>query len=99
MTIQGPRAITAHAGQARFFPKARHVAGFPALSAARPRATIEVAPGILWARLALPFLLDHVNIYFVDDGKGWALIDTGIGDKATQAAWQPLSMACCGTVR
>ena len=32
--------------------------------------TIEVAPGILWARLALPFLLDHVNIYFVDDGDG-----------------------------
>ena len=52
--------------------------------------TIEVAPGVLWARLALPFLLDHVNIYFVDDGDGWALIDTGLGDKATKVAWQPL---------
>jgi glyoxylase-like metal-dependent hydrolase (beta-lactamase superfamily II) len=55
-----------------------------------PGRTIEIAPGILWARLILPFLLDHVNVYFVDDGNGWALIDTGIGDKATQAAWQPL---------
>jgi glyoxylase-like metal-dependent hydrolase (beta-lactamase superfamily II) len=55
-----------------------------------PGRTIEVAPGVLWARLALPFLLDHVNIYFVDDGNGWALIDTGLGDKATLAAWQPL---------
>jgi glyoxylase-like metal-dependent hydrolase (beta-lactamase superfamily II) len=61
---------------------------FPAPPA--PGFTIEVAPGILWARLALPFLLDHVNIYFVDDGNGWALIDTGLGNKATQAAWQPL---------
>jgi glyoxylase-like metal-dependent hydrolase (beta-lactamase superfamily II) len=52
--------------------------------------TIEVAPGILWARLALPFLLDHVNIYFVDDGDGWALIDTGLGNKTTLAAWEPL---------
>jgi glyoxylase-like metal-dependent hydrolase (beta-lactamase superfamily II) len=52
--------------------------------------TIEVAPGILWARMALPFLLDHVNLYFIDDGDGWTLIDTGIGDKATLAAWQPL---------
>jgi glyoxylase-like metal-dependent hydrolase (beta-lactamase superfamily II) len=52
--------------------------------------TIEVAPGVLWARLALPFLLDHVNIYFVDDGDGWALIDTGLGDKATKVAWQAL---------
>src|SRR5580693_6166383 len=55
-----------------------------------PGRTIEIAPGILWARLALPFLLDHVNVYFVDDGKGWALIDTGLGDKATLAAWEPL---------
>ena len=55
-----------------------------------PGRTIEVAPGILWARMALPFLLDHVNIYFVDDGDGWALIDTGLGNKKTQAAWQPL---------
>jgi glyoxylase-like metal-dependent hydrolase (beta-lactamase superfamily II) len=61
---------------------------FPAPPA--PGQTIEVAPGILWARLALPFLLDHVNIYFLDDGRGWALIDTGLGNKATLDAWQPL---------
>ena len=63
---------------------------FPHLAPPGPAATIEVAPGILWARLALPFRLDHVNIYFIDDGEGWTLIDTGLGDKATQAAWQPL---------
>ena len=63
---------------------------FPHLAPPAPAAVIEVAPGILWARLALPFLLDHVNIYFIDDGDGWALVDTGLGDKATQAAWQPL---------
>jgi len=55
-----------------------------------PGHAIEIAPGILWARLALPFLLDHVNIYFVDDGDGWTLIDTGLGNKATLAAWEPL---------
>ena len=51
---------------------------------------IEVAPGILWMRLALPFRLNHVNIYFIDDGEGWALVDTGLGDAATLRAWQPL---------
>jgi glyoxylase-like metal-dependent hydrolase (beta-lactamase superfamily II) len=55
-----------------------------------PGMVIEVAPGIMWARLALPFQLDHVNIYLIDDGEGWALIDTGLGDKATQAAWEGL---------
>jgi glyoxylase-like metal-dependent hydrolase (beta-lactamase superfamily II) len=63
---------------------------FPHPTPPAPGTVIEVAPGILWTRLALPFRLDHVNIYFIDDGDGWALIDTGLGDRATQAAWQPL---------
>ena len=39
-----------------------------------PGRTLEVAPGILWARLPLPFRLNHVNVYFVDDGNGWAVM-------------------------
>lgn len=50
----------------------------------------EVAPGILWARIPLPFRLDHVNIYLIDDGDGWAVLDTGIGDAATRAVWEAL---------
>ncbi len=50
----------------------------------------EVAPGILWVRLALPFRLDHVNIYLVEDPPGYAVIDTGIGDDPTRAAWESL---------
>lgn len=69
-------------------PNARLI--FPHIEPPPPGGTIEVAPGILWARLALPFRLDHVNIYFIDDGDGWTLIDTGLGNKKTQAAWQPL---------
>ena len=39
---------------------------------------VEVADGILWARLPLPMRLDHVNIYAMDDGDGWTLVDTGL---------------------
>jgi len=53
-------------------------------------STIEVAPGILWLRLALPFRLDHVNIYLIEDGPGYAVLDTGIGDERTQAVWEQL---------
>src|SRR5271169_2244892 len=63
---------------------------FPHSAPPAPARTVEIAPGILWARLALPFLLDHVNLYFIDDGDGWAVVDTGIGDQATKAAWQML---------
>ena len=43
-----------------------------------PGSVIEVASGILWARLPLPMRLDHVNIYAMDDGDSWTLIDTGL---------------------
>ncbi|MEM9369768.1 MAG: MBL fold metallo-hydrolase [Pseudomonadota bacterium] len=43
-----------------------------------PGAVVEVADKILWARLPLPMQLDHVNIYALDDGDGWTLIDTGL---------------------
>ncbi len=55
-----------------------------------PDQAIEVAPGILWVRLGLPFRLNHVNCYLVKDGDGWTLIDTGIGNEATIAAWTKL---------
>ena len=47
----------------------------------------EVAPGVLWLRLPLPFRLDHVNIHLIEDGPGWAVLDTGIGDARTQDIW------------
>jgi hypothetical protein len=51
---------------------------------------IEIAPGILWARIPLPFRLDHVNVYIIDDGNGWTVLDTGIGNDATRAVWNSL---------
>jgi glyoxylase-like metal-dependent hydrolase (beta-lactamase superfamily II) len=51
---------------------------------------LEIAPGVLWIRLDLPFRLNHVNIYLLADGDGWAMVDTGIGNDATIAAWTAL---------
>lgn len=47
----------------------------------------EVAPGILWLRLPLPFALDHVNVYALDGPEGWTLVDTGIRSRRTMALW------------
>jgi glyoxylase-like metal-dependent hydrolase (beta-lactamase superfamily II) len=63
---------------------------FPFSSPPKAGEVIEVRPGILWARLALPFRLDHVNIYLVEDGAGLALIDTGIDNQTSRAAWEAL---------
>ena len=62
--------------------------GLPFADAPAPGEVIEVAPGVLWLRFPLPFLLDHVNVYLIEDGDGWAMLDTGIGDEKTREIWR-----------
>jgi glyoxylase-like metal-dependent hydrolase (beta-lactamase superfamily II) len=63
---------------------------FPFAVPPDPGQVIEAAPGVLWARLPLPGALDHVNVYALDDGDGWALVDTGMAGGKTEALWEAL---------
>ena len=51
---------------------------------------IEVAEGVLWMRLPLPMKLDHVNVYALDDGDSWTLVDTGFASRRGRAIWTRL---------
>jgi glyoxylase-like metal-dependent hydrolase (beta-lactamase superfamily II) len=51
---------------------------------------IEIAPGLFWLRLPLPFRLNHVNIYLIEDDGGFALIDTGLDSAEIRAVWTAL---------
>ncbi|MEM8630429.1 MAG: MBL fold metallo-hydrolase [Pseudomonadota bacterium] len=50
----------------------------------------EVAEGVLWARLPLPMALDHVNVFILDDGPGWCVVDTGFDTGKTRTIWKTL---------
>jgi glyoxylase-like metal-dependent hydrolase (beta-lactamase superfamily II) len=52
-----------------------------------PGAALEVAPGVLWLRMPLPFALDHINLWLIRESDGWSLVDTGLGNAATRALW------------
>lgn len=52
--------------------------------------TIEVRPGCLWLRMPLPFALDHINLWMLEDGDGWTLVDTGVNLPTTQEAWNKI---------
>jgi glyoxylase-like metal-dependent hydrolase (beta-lactamase superfamily II) len=52
-----------------------------------PGTTREVAPGVKWLRMPLPFALDHINLWLVEEHDGHTLVDTGYGDAATRALW------------
>ncbi len=63
---------------------------FPFKEAPLPGSVVQVAPGVLWARFALPFRLNHINVYLIEDGDGWVAVDTGIALDDTKAAWEAL---------
>jgi glyoxylase-like metal-dependent hydrolase (beta-lactamase superfamily II) len=66
------------------------ILAYPFAEAPALGQVVEVAPGILWTRLQLPFRLDHVNIYLIEDNDGWAIVDTGIDDETTRGVWRSL---------
>ena len=55
-----------------------------------PGTAIEVAPGVLWMQLPLPWALNHVNAYALDDGDGWTVVDTGLDTTRIRAVWEEL---------
>jgi glyoxylase-like metal-dependent hydrolase (beta-lactamase superfamily II) len=56
----------------------------------------EVAPGIHWLRMPLPFKLDHINLWLLEDGDGWTIVDTGICRDEVKEIWQRVAAAHFG---
>ncbi len=57
----------------------------------------EICNGIKWIRMDLPFALNHINLWLINDNiinskgksqKGWTIVDCGIFDDKTQSAWK-----------
>ena len=59
-----------------------------------PGSVIELAPGVRWLRMGLPFALDHINLWLLRDRQdgveGWTIVDCGISNDATRAAWEQI---------
>jgi len=51
---------------------------------------IPLAEGVAWARLPVPWFLNHINVWVLDDGEGVALVDTGIDIPTSREAWEAL---------
>ncbi len=51
----------------------------------------QVAPGVYWVRMGLPFALNHINLWLlrdeIDGRPGWTIVDCGIANQDTQDAW------------
>ncbi len=61
---------------------------YPFAELPAPGTTLKVAPGVHWLRMPLPFQLDHINLWLLEDDAGWTMVDTGIGNAATRELWE-----------
>lgn len=61
-----------------------------------PGRLVRVAPGVHWMRMPLPFALDHINLWLLEDGDQWVIVDCGIGNEATLGLWQEIIDNCMG---
>ena len=61
---------------------------YPHETAPAPGVTVPIAPGIEWLCMPLPFALNHINLWLLADGEGYAAVDTGIALDPIKAAWK-----------
>ncbi len=59
-----------------------------------PGTKQEVAPGIYWVRMPLPFVLNHINLWLVRDEldgvRGWTIIDCGVHSDDIRRHWEQI---------
>ncbi|QCI79649.1 MBL fold metallo-hydrolase [Hankyongella ginsenosidimutans] len=53
-----------------------------------PQSPHEIAPGVFWLRMPLPFALDHINLWLLEDGDSWVVVDTGLGVPGCHEVWR-----------
>lgn len=51
---------------------------------------MNVADGVYWLRMPLPFKLDHINLWLLEESDGWTIVDTGLATDATTDIWEQL---------
>ncbi len=63
-----------------------------------PGGALEVAPGVKWIRMSLPFALDHINLWLLRDElevsggrvQGWTVVDCCISKDESRAQWEQI---------
>ena len=53
-----------------------------------PAEAFPVAPGVYWLRMPLQLTgLSHINLWLLEDGDGWTIVDTGMNSEAIRDLW------------
>ncbi len=61
---------------------------YPFAEIPAPGTAVRIQQGVLWVRMSLPMKLDHINLYLLEDDRGWWIVDTGLRGEQTRANWE-----------
>ncbi|MCZ6830139.1 MAG: MBL fold metallo-hydrolase [Gammaproteobacteria bacterium] len=50
----------------------------------------RIAEGVYWVRFAMPMSLNHINLWLLEDGDGWTIVDTCLDIPDAREQWEKL---------
>jgi glyoxylase-like metal-dependent hydrolase (beta-lactamase superfamily II) len=90
MTSHTPQASPAVTAEGEAFASAPRRLKYVAVEKPEPGASVEIAPGVRWARIPLPLDLDHINVWLVATEDGCVIVDTGMAVQIGKDAWETI---------
>jgi len=78
------------------YPPAPHELEFLPVEPPPPGGAQPLAEGLWWLRIPLPMELNHINVWLLEDGDGWLLVDTGMAEEVCREAWLGLERDALG---
>jgi glyoxylase-like metal-dependent hydrolase (beta-lactamase superfamily II) len=60
---------------------------YPFAQAPHPGSLCQIVPGVFWLRMPLPFVLNHINLWLLEDGAGWTVVDCGFATEEARECW------------
>ena len=75
-------------------PDMRYSLTYPFSEPPAPGTVTAVAPGVFWLRMPLPFVLNHINLWLLEDLDGWTLVDCGFATDEARGYWERIFAAC-----
>ncbi len=56
----------------------------------------EIGPGVHWLNMPLPYALDRINLWLLEDGDGWTIVDCGLDLPESRAIWEAAATGIMG---
>ena len=97
MTSHTPPAAPAVTAEGEAFASAQKRLNYVSVEKPEPGASVEIAPGVRWARIPLPMDLNHINVWLVATADGCVIVDTGMAVQMGKDAWEAIERATFAT--